>query len=133
MIKKEWIYSLKRISRVIIDLLLFTLSLIISYKLRLEHNISTETQGWFWSSQFPFVLPIVLSLRLIFLFVFQIYSRMWRYTELNEILEITKPIFCSSLILAIPRIFGFTAYNQLFAIPIGVNGIEVKRLNSCES
>ena len=120
MIKKEWIYSLKRISRIIIDLSLFALSLIISYKLRLEHNISLETKGWFWSSQFPFVLPVVLSLRLLFLFVFQIYSRMWRYTELNEILELTKPILCSSLILAIPRITGFHAYNQLFAIPLGV-------------
>lgn len=120
MIKREWVYSLKRISRVIIDLSLFALSLIISYKLRLEHNISTETQGWFWGSQLPFVLPIVLSLRLLFLFIFQIYSRMWRYTELNEILELTKPILCSSLILVIPRIIGFNAYNQLFTIPIGV-------------
>ena len=110
----------KRISRVIIDLSLFTLSLIVSYRLRLEHNISAETQGWFWSSQFPFVLPIVLSLRLFFLFVFQIYSRMWRYTELSEILELTKPIFCSSLILVLPRILGFNAYNQIFAIPVSV-------------
>ena len=120
MIKKEWLYSFKRISRVVIDLSLFALSLIISYKLRLEHNISTETQGWFWSLQFPFVLPIVLSLRLLFLSIFQIYSRMWRYTELSEILELTKPILCSSLVLAVPRIIGFNAYNQLFAIPIGV-------------
>ena len=120
MIKKEWIYSLKRVSRGIIDISLFSLSLIISYKLRLEHNLSSTTQNWFWSSQLPFVLPIVLSLRLSFLFIFQIYSRMWRYTELNEILELTKPILCSSLILSIPRIIGFNAYNQLFAIPIGI-------------
>lgn len=45
---------------------------------------------------------------------------MWRYTELNEILELTKPIFFSSLILAIPRIIGFNAYNKLFAIPVGI-------------
>lgn len=120
MIKKEWIYSLKRISRVLIDLSLFALSLAIAYKLRLEHDVSIEVKSWFWSSQFPFVLPIVLSLRLASLFVFQIYSRMWRYTELNEILELTKPIFASSAILALPRIFGFHAFNELFAIPFGV-------------
>ncbi|MBI3591302.1 MAG: polysaccharide biosynthesis protein [Candidatus Melainabacteria bacterium] len=117
---KEWVYSIKKILRIVIDISLFSLSLIVSYKLRLEHHLSPGVQSWFWKSQLPTVLPFVVALRTIFLFVFQIYSKMWRYTEINEILELTKPIVFSSLLLAIPRAIGFTSENYIFAIPFGV-------------
>ena len=120
MFKKESIYSFKRIARVIIDVSLFALSLAISYKLRIQHNISTDVQDWYWTNQLPIVLPVVLAIRMLFIYIFQIYSKMWRYTELNEILELTKPILASSLILAVPRILGLSAYNQLLTIPFGV-------------
>lgn len=120
MFNKEFVYSVKRISRVLIDSSIFALSLIISYKLRLENHIPEEVQAWFWSSQLPFALPLVVIFRTSFLFIFQIYSKMWRYTELAEILELTKPILASSLILLVPRAFGFSAKEHIFAIPFGV-------------
>ena len=120
MASKEWVYSFKRISRVLIDVSAFAVSLIISYKLRLEHDLTSNVQSWFWSLQLPFVLPIVLAIRTSFLFIFQVYSKMWRYTEINEILELTKPILLSSLILAIPRALGFIANKHVFAIPFGI-------------
>ena len=120
MISKEWIYSLKRIFKILIDVVLFALSLIISYKLRLEHNLSSDIQSWFWTTQLPFVLPIVIALRISFFFIFQIYSKMWRYTEINEILELTKPIALTSIFLALPRMLGFSAYQYIFAIPISI-------------
>lgn len=117
---KDWIYSFKRIARLLIDALLFSLSLIISYKLRLEHNLSSEVQHWYWAVQLPFIISLVISLKMLSLFVFQVYSRMWRYTEINEILELTKPIVLSSLILFIPRILGYNPQNDIFAIPNSV-------------
>lgn len=120
MANKEWIYSIKKASRLLIDSSLFALSLIISYKLRLEHNLSIDTQNWFWTTQLPFVMPVVIALRMVFLFFFQIYSKMWRYTEIAEILDLTKPIVLSSLILSIPRLLGFTASKYIFAIPVGI-------------
>lgn len=117
---KQWTYSFKRTSKVLIDVFLFALSLIIAYKLRLEHNLSSNIQSWFWASQLPFVLPFVVLIRTSFLFIFQIYSRMWRYTEINEILELIKPILCSSAVLAIPRVLGFDAKDHIFAIPTGI-------------
>ena len=86
MFSKEWIYSLKRVFKVLIDIALVAISLIISYKLRIEHNLSSNIQDWYWVKQLPFVLSIVVALRTSFLFIFQTYSRMWRYTEINEIL-----------------------------------------------
>lgn len=117
---KEWIYSFKRISRVLIDVSLFALSLIISYKLRIEYHLPEGTQYWFWKTQLPAVIPFVISIRLFFLLIFQVYSRMWRYTELTEILELTKPILFSSVILSIPRLLGFSAYKEILVIPLGV-------------
>lgn len=120
MAKKEWVYSFKKITRVLIDAFLFGLSLVLSYKLRLEHNVSTDIQNWYWNTQLPFVIYLAVAIRVGFLFIFQIYSRMWRYTEINEIAELTKPIFFSSLVLSLPRIFGISAHNTIFAIPVSV-------------
>jgi len=117
---KEWIYSLKRVFKVLIDIALVAISLIISYKLRIEHNLSSNIQDWYWVKQLPFVLSIVIALRTSFLFIFQTYSRMWRYTEINEILELAKPIALSSLVLLIPRVLGYSAKQYLFSIPVSV-------------
>ena len=120
MANKTWVYSTKRVARVLIDASLFALSLIIAYKLRLEHNLSSNTQSWYWTTQLPVVLPFVVALRTIFLFVFQIYSKMWRYTEINEILDLTKPIVTSSIIFALPRIIGYSSVNHIFSIPFSI-------------
>ncbi len=113
-------YSFKKVCKVLIDAILISISLIISYKLRLEHNVPNNFQNWYWSLQLPFVLPVVTALRVSSLFIFQIYSRMWRYTELNELIELLKPIAFSSLILALPRVLGFSPREELFAIPTSV-------------
>lgn len=120
MIFKEWIYSFKRIIRILIDASLFALSLIISYKLRLEHDISSNIQNWYWSVQLPFAIGFVVAIRTTSLFLFQIYSKMWRYTEIGEIAELTKPILFSSFIFSFPRILGFSAHEHIFAIPTSI-------------
>src|SRR3989338_7942292 len=116
----SWVNSFKRFAKVLIDCALFAISLACAYKLRLEHNLSPHIQSWFWQEQLPFVISFVVSIRLAFLFIFQIYSKMWRYTETNEILELVKPIVVSSIFLAIPRALGFLAYTNIFSIPVGV-------------
>lgn len=120
MTSKGWIYSFKKIARVLIDASLFALSLIISYKLRLEHNLSIDSQEWYWKTQLPIAITITVLTRTLFLFIFQIYSKMWRYTEITEILELTKPITLSSLLLMIPRLTGLSAREHIFAIPISI-------------
>ncbi len=120
MLTKSFIYSFKRVARIFIDLSLFGLSLIIAYKLRLEHDVPSISQSWYWQTQLPFVISVVVILRTSFLFIFRVYKKMWRYTEINEILEIAKPIICSSLLLLIPRILGFSAHNHIFSIPISI-------------
>lgn len=120
MVIKDWINSFKRIARILIDASLFGLSLVIAYKLRLEHNLPENIQHWYWNIQLPFVLGLVIVLRTVALFVFQIYSKMWRYTEINEILELTKPIVLSSILLSLPRLVGYSAQEHIFVIPTGV-------------
>lgn len=120
MTNKGWVPSFKKIARVVIDILLFSFSLIIAYKLRLEHNVSSNIQNWYWALQLPSVIGFVVGLRMVSLLIFQVYSKMWRYTEVNEIIELAKPIAFSSIILAIPRIIGFSPKEYIFAIPISV-------------
>ena len=120
MFNKEWIYTTKKIARVLIDALLFAVSLIASYKLRLLDNVSPNAHDWYLTTQLPTILCSVVGIRLLFLFILQIYSKMWRYTELAEILDLTKPILGSSIILAIPRALGFSSINNLFAIPLSI-------------
>ena len=117
---KDWIYSFKKAARILIDASLFALSLVISYKLRIEHNLTSSIQSWYWTNQLPIIIGFVVALRMSFLFVFKIYSKMWRYTEINEILDLTKPIICSSLILSLPRMLGYSAFNHIFVIPVSV-------------
>lgn len=117
---KDWIYSFKKIARVIIDASLFALSIVISYKLRLEHNLSVDSQEWYWKTQLPFAITIAVSIRMIFLFISQVYSKMWRYTEITEILELAKPILFSTVVLILPRAIGFSARDHVFAIPISI-------------
>ncbi|OGI18941.1 MAG: hypothetical protein A3B68_06110 [Candidatus Melainabacteria bacterium RIFCSPHIGHO2_02_FULL_34_12] len=111
---------MKRVYKVLIDVFLFALSLVISYKLRTEVHLSSSIQHWYWNIQLPVIIPFVVGLRMLFLYSFQIYSRMWRYTEINEILELTKPIALSSFIIAIPRIIGYLPTKSIFAVPVSV-------------
>ena len=64
------IYSFKRISKVLIDVFLIALSLVISYKLRIDYHLSSGFQNWYWTSQLPFILPVVVALRISLLFAF---------------------------------------------------------------
>ena len=120
MLNREWINVFKRILKVAIDAAACAISLTIAYKLRLEHNLSEPTIDWFWAHQLPIVLGIVILIRISSFFVFQIYTRMWRYTEVSELLELSKPIFLSSVVMALPRIIGLSAKTNLLTVPIGV-------------
>lgn len=120
MLTKEWIYSFKRTAKVLIDACLFAISITLAYKLRIEHNLTTPSQDWYWNTQLPFIVSVTVAIRISFLFLFKAYSRMWRYTEINEVLELVKPILFSSLILSIPRLIGYSSKTEIFAIPYGV-------------
>ncbi len=120
MSKSGILYSFKRILKVLIDICLIGIALIISYKLRLDYHLSFNFQNWYWSNQLPIILPIVILVRTSLLFAFQIYSRMWRYTELNELLELIKPIAVASFILLIPRLLGFDPKKVFFSIPFSI-------------
>lgn len=120
MVSKDLVNSFKRIFKVLIDALAFGLSLVIAYKLRLEHNVSNASIYWFWQVQLPVIIGPVIAIRITSLLIFQVYSRLWRYTEVNELLELVKPILASSVLFAIPRILGFSPKEFIFSIPVGV-------------
>lgn len=120
MLQREWINVFKRILKVVIDAAACAISLIIAYKLRLEHNLSEPLIDWFWIHQLPIVLGIVVLIRISSFFIFQLYTRMWRYTEVSELLELSKPVLLSSIVISLPRIIGFSAKTNLLTVPIGV-------------
>lgn len=115
-----FVNSFKRAAKIFIDAALCALSIIIAYKLRLDYQINPEVQNWYWEKQIPFLICSVVFIKISLIFIFQIYRKMWRYTEITEILELLKPILVASIIISIPRILGFKSNETLFAIPIGV-------------
>jgi FlaA1/EpsC-like NDP-sugar epimerase len=79
-----------------VDCLLLTGSLIVAYQIRFEFNIP----DFFRMNLFK-ILPFVVLTKLVFFYLFDLYSGMWRYTSITDLFNIIKASStCSLLILA---------------------------------
>lgn len=76
------------------DALLFTCSLCLSYLLRFDFDISKSSAYLLWHA-----LPFAVMGKLIVFYWFDLYSGMWRYTSIGDLLNITKASLLSSLVI----------------------------------
>ncbi len=80
----------------IFDVSLIILSFYLAYLLRFDFNISLSH----WKTALG-LIPIILSVKLMFFFFFDLYRGMWRYTSLNDLVNVLKAAFGSFVILVL--------------------------------
>ena len=90
-----------------IDLFLLSLAYFLSYLIRFEGKIPPET-----FLNIKHTIWLVIPLKLLVLFGFKLYKGMWRYTSINDLLNLIKATFVSStiIILAILYFHRFEGY-----------------------
>ncbi len=77
-----------------VDILLLSLAFYLSHFVRFDFNIPDD----FWRSLYK-ALPLVLITKLICFYFFDLYRGMWRYTSINDMFNVSKAAFISSLII----------------------------------
>jgi len=81
---------------VAIDIVLLYCSLYFSYLIRFDFDIP----GWAWDS-FLEILPYMMAVKLICFYFFDLYKGMWRYTSLNDLLNVVKAVISASFIVIV--------------------------------
>ena len=76
------------------DIVLILLSLYFSYQIRFDFEISVI----FWD-QFVWMIPSLILIKILTFIYFDLYRGMWRYTSLNDLINIIKASVVSSLLL----------------------------------
>ena len=98
-------------------------SLYLAYAVRFDFNIPENHQEMMHA-----LIPLVLVSRLFFFAVFRLYHGMWRYTGLEDLLNILKATFVStlSLIFLLLMFYRFTNYSRsVFLVDWGLTLIFV--------
>lgn len=76
------------------DVLLLTCAWYVSYLVRFEFDIPAV----YWNS-FKMVLPLMLVVKIVSFYFFDLYRGMWRYTSIGDLLNIIKATSISSLFI----------------------------------
>jgi len=75
-----------------VDVLIFSVALYSAHLVRFDFNVPIYLQSVFWR-----ILPVVIFLKLILFYWFDLYRGMWRYTGLSDLFNIIKAASLSSL------------------------------------
>lgn len=98
--------SQKHLFRLLIDVVLVASAFILATFIRLEGNFNTPTGYFLWNEQLFRILPIIIVLKIASFYIFGLYKRFWRYTDVDEILHLAKILAVPSLLMTAPRFFG---------------------------
>ncbi|MCD4743896.1 MAG: polysaccharide biosynthesis protein, partial [Desulfobacteraceae bacterium] len=88
----------------ITDIVLISLSLYLSYQVRFDFQIPI----FFWD-KFVWMIPSLILIKISVFVYFDLYRGMWRYTSLNDLINIVKASIASSLLLG-----GWVFYRTQF-------------------
>ena len=95
-----------------IDLVLLSLSITAAHLLRFEFDMS----AWEWRLFFQ-ILPIVLVSKIVVFYFFDLYSGMWRYTSIADLINIIKASCVSTLLVIFLILFS---HNRFSGVPRSV-------------
>jgi FlaA1/EpsC-like NDP-sugar epimerase len=82
------------------DGLAVALSYYIAFWLRFDGSIPTDAMSAFWNT-----LPLVFLIRLASFTYFQLYSGVWRYASINDLISILKAVSVGTTLLVLPFFF----------------------------
>jgi FlaA1/EpsC-like NDP-sugar epimerase len=104
-----WALRYRRALIVASQLLLVVASYVLSFLLRFEFDLS-EPNRWPLYTMLK-TLPLILLLRAIAFYIWDLYRGWWRYVSMNDLLDIIKAVAVSSLVFIMLVMFVFrTSY-----------------------
>lgn len=107
-----------KISRGLVDLLFFALSLIAAYVIRFEGDIP---DNFFW--QLAVLLPYIVVARSVSFYVFSVYKIVWRYVSIRDAIRILKAVLPVTATLVLARYLAPRPLAMLH-VPISVITLE---------
>jgi FlaA1/EpsC-like NDP-sugar epimerase len=102
---------LRRITLFAFDIIAGCLSLYLAFYLRFEGDIPRETLVTFFS-----LIPLVLFSRAAAYYYFGFYTRFWKYSNLEDLIQILKAVATGTLLI----LFTSFLYNKFLLIPRSV-------------
>ena len=78
------------------DMAIIAFSYFFAYYLRFDGNIPPK-----YLSRFLLSVIWIVPLKLVFLFIFDLYKGMWRYTSIHDLINLVKACFASSATIVI--------------------------------
>jgi len=107
----SWAQSLKRyrsFGMMLVDVGLISASYFGAYLIRFEGQIPQNQFDTFMAT-----LPIFLAIRLVFLVIFSMYERYWRYVSVTDLVVLTQAVLLSSLVqVALILMFRVPAFSR---------------------
>ncbi len=91
----------RRLLILITDLALIITAYFLAFWLRFDGNIPAEQMALFINT-----LPLVIIIRTAALLYFRLYSGMWRYASINDLVSIVKAVSVGSAVLVLPVFFA---------------------------
>ncbi|MBN1626843.1 MAG: polysaccharide biosynthesis protein [Deltaproteobacteria bacterium] len=82
------------------DFLMVAFSWYFSYQLRFNFELPEDTAFTLWS-----LIPLIITIKLLCYYLFELYNGMWRYTSLIDFLAIFKACSASSIIIILIIMF----------------------------
>ncbi len=97
----------------IIDVLAIIISINLSFLLRFEFNFSLIQQSILYNS-----ILVLLFTKLVFFYYFGLYKGMWRYTSINDLINISRASSLGSLsgISLYALAFGLSSFPKICII-----------------
>ena len=112
----------KNLARILLDLSIIAFSFFAATNLRILGLEATETTKFIVSEQVFKVIGIVVIVKFIALSLVGVYKKFWRYTKVEDLIQLGKAMILASLVLIVPRLaLGLSPAKQdLLAISYGV-------------
>ena len=112
----------KNFTRILLDLSTVAFSFIAATNLRILGLETTETTDFILNEQLFKVIGIVVIIKFICLSLTGVYKKFWRYTKVEDLIQLGQALVISSLIISLPRfIAGISpAKHDLLAISFGI-------------
>lgn len=113
--------NLKQLFRIFIDLTLIAAAFVIATMIRLEGDIQSTTAKFIWQVQLMQILPYIVLIKLAVLQAIGLYKKLWRYTDVDELIQLAKVMLIPALAMLAPRLFGLKPNAQdILALSYGV-------------
>ena len=103
----------------ILDVAIFTVSILVAYLLRFNFSIPSHELDLMWVS-----LPIMLFIRIVIYLFGKTYAGIIRYTSTKDAQRIFMTLAIGSLLFGFVNVYSYNFQNGLFLIPFSVIGIE---------